>query len=74
MNGQRGLFMLTDKAPAIKAGEYKYMTQGGIPVGNLLVMFSIFSNEKDFVDVSIARSRTLRSAIPSPERPACFAG
>ena len=31
------------------------MTQGGIPVGNLLVMFTIFSNEKDSVDVPIAR-------------------
>jgi len=35
-------FTLTDKAPSIKAGEYKYMTQGG-------------SDEKDSVDVPIAR-------------------
>jgi hypothetical protein len=33
---------LTDKAPGIKAGEYRYMTQGG-------------SDEKDSVDVPIAR-------------------
>jgi len=58
LKGKTGLgyyFSITDKAPAIKAGEYKYMTQGGIPVGNLLVMFTIFSNEKDSVDVPIAR-------------------
>jgi hypothetical protein len=58
LKGKTGLghyFSITDKAPAIKAGEYKYMTQGGIPVGNLLVMFTIFSNEKDSVDIPIAR-------------------
>ena len=48
-------FSLTDKSPAIKPGEYRYMTQGGIPVGSLLVMFTIFSNEKDSVDIPIAR-------------------
>ena len=56
--GKTGLgyyFSITDEAPSIKAGEYRYMTQGGIPVGNLLVMFTIFSNEKDSVDVPIAR-------------------
>jgi hypothetical protein len=42
MNGERGLFMLTDRTPSIKAGEYKYMTQGG-------------SDEKDSVDVPIVR-------------------
>jgi hypothetical protein len=31
------------------------MTQGGIPVGNLLVTFTIFYNAKDSVDVPIAR-------------------
>ena len=48
-------FSITDKAPSIKAGEYKYMTQGGVPVGDLLVMFTIFSNERDSADVPIAR-------------------
>ena len=58
LKGKTGLgyyFSITDKAPAIKAGEYKYMSQGGIPVGNLLVMFTILSNEKDAVDIPIAR-------------------
>jgi hypothetical protein len=58
IKGKTGLgyhFSVTDKAPSIKPGEFKYMTQGGIPVGNLLVMFTIFSNEKDSVDVPIAR-------------------
>jgi hypothetical protein len=48
-------FSITDKAPAFKAGEYKSVTHCGIPVGNLLVMFTIFSNEKESVDVSSAR-------------------
>jgi len=47
-------FSITDRAPSIKAGEYKYMTQGGVPVGDLLVMFTIFYNEKDSLDVPIA--------------------
>jgi hypothetical protein len=47
--------MLTDKAPRIKPGEFKYMSQGGIPVGDLVVMFTIFYNAKDSVDVPIAR-------------------
>jgi hypothetical protein len=45
LKGKTGLgyyFSITDKAPAIKAGEYKYMTQSG-------------SDEKDSVDVPIAR-------------------
>jgi hypothetical protein len=58
LKGKTGLgyyFSITDKAPAIKAGEYKYMSQGGIPVGSLLVMFTIFSNEKDSVDIPVVR-------------------
>ena len=45
LKGKTGLgyyFSITDNAPAIKAGEYKYMTQSG-------------SDEKDSVDVPIAR-------------------
>jgi hypothetical protein len=58
LRGKTGLgnyFSITDKAPAIKVGEFKHMTQGCIPVGNLLVMFTIFSNEKDSMDIPIAR-------------------
>jgi len=38
-------FALTDKAP--KAGEFKYLAQGGLGVGDLLLMFTILTNEKD---------------------------
>jgi hypothetical protein len=65
LKGKTGLgyyFSLTDKAPSIKAGEFKYMIQGGIPVGNLLVMFTILYNAKDSVDVPIAQE-ILASAI-----------
>jgi len=58
IKGKTGIgyyFSITDKAPSIKAGDYRYMTQGGIPVGTLLVMFTILSNEKDSVDIPIAR-------------------
>jgi hypothetical protein len=58
LKGKTGVgyyFSITDKAPSVKAGEFKYMTQGGIPVGSLLVMFTIFSNEKDSVGVTVAR-------------------
>ena len=58
IKGKMGIdyyFRITDKAPSIKAGEYRYMNQGGIPVSNLLVMFTILSNEKDSVDIPIAR-------------------
>jgi hypothetical protein len=46
-SGTGWYFTLTDKASHIKPGEYKYMTQGGIGVGHLLVMFTIFTNEED---------------------------
>jgi hypothetical protein len=38
-------FVLTDKAP--KAGEFKYMAQGALGVGDLRLMFTILTNEKD---------------------------
>ncbi len=38
-------FTLTDKAP--KRGEFKYMTRGGIGVGNLLLRFTILYHKKD---------------------------
>jgi hypothetical protein len=58
LKGKTGLgyyFTLTDKAPSIKPGEFKYMSQGGIPVGDLLVMFTIFYNAKHSADAPIAR-------------------
>jgi hypothetical protein len=38
-------FTLTDKAP--KPGEWKYMTQGGVGVADLFLMFTIFTNDSD---------------------------
>ena len=52
IKGKTGLgyyFSITDKAPGIKAGEYKYMTQGG-------------GDEKDSVEVPIAR-QTVANAV-----------
>lgn len=40
-------FSITDKAPKLEPGEYRYMTQGGCGVGDLLVIFTIFSNTKN---------------------------
>jgi hypothetical protein len=53
-SGTGWYFTLTDKASDIKLGEYKYMTQGGIGVGQLLVMFTIFTNEKDSAQIPAA--------------------
>ncbi len=38
-------FSLTDKAP--KSGEYKYLTQGSLGVGDLLISFTILTHEKE---------------------------
>jgi hypothetical protein len=53
-SGTGWYFTLTDKASHTKPGEYKYMTQGGIGVGHLLVMFTIFTNDKDSADIPAA--------------------
>jgi len=48
MRGRSGnsfCFPLTDKAP--RPGEWKYMTQGGVGVADLLLMFTIFTNVRD---------------------------
>jgi len=47
-------YTLTDKTPDIKPGEFKFVTQGGVGVGKLLVMFTIFTNEKDSAVVPAA--------------------
>lgn len=39
---------LTDKTSKSKPGDYKYMTQGGLGVGDLELVFTILSNKKDF--------------------------
>jgi hypothetical protein len=60
-SGSGWYFTLTDKASHIKPGEYKYMTQGGIGVGHLLVMFTIFTNEKDSPHIPAALEMVARA-------------
>lgn len=43
VSGSGYYFSATDRAP--KPGEYKHLTQGIVPVGELLVTFTILSNE-----------------------------
>ncbi len=47
--GKKGYYVrLTDKAP--KPGEYRYMTQGGIGEGNLLLVFTFLTNSETTTD------------------------
>ena len=59
-------FSATDRAP--KAGEYKYMTQGMLIVGNIAPAFSIFSND-DAGDVLPALLSMMRSAVHVQQTP-----
>ena len=52
-------FSLTDKAP--NPGEYRYMTRGGIGVGNLLLSLTVLHRVKDSESVEAALS-ALREA------------
>jgi len=45
-------FSATDRAP--NPGEYKYLTQGMLPVGELVVTFTILSNDGGEAAVSAA--------------------
>ena len=48
LNGTRGegyYFVLSDKAPG--PGEYEYLMQGALSVGEILVVFSLFTQEPD---------------------------
>lgn len=56
-------YTLTDKTPQLTPGEYRYMTQGGLIAGDLLLMFTILTNEKG--SPVVAESiEMLRSARP----------
>jgi hypothetical protein len=58
-NGTGYYFSATDKAP--NPGEYKYMTQGILPVGRLVVTFTILTN--DGRDSAVTQSlKALQSA------------
>jgi len=45
VDGRGYYYTLTDKAP--RPGEYRYMTHGGIGVGNILLVVTVLSSEKD---------------------------
>ncbi len=47
ISGNGYYYSLTDKAP--KPGEYKYMTQGGIGIGRLLLAFTILTHTSDSI-------------------------
>lgn len=51
-------FSATDRAPG--AGEYKYMTQGMLPVGGLLVTFTVLTNDgqQSVIDDALTALRT----------------
>ena len=42
-NGRGFYFLATDRAPA--PGEWKYLTQGAVGVGNVLLVFTILTND-----------------------------
>lgn len=58
-------FSVTDHAP--KPGEYKYMTQGILPVGVLMLPFTVYTNDgqQDIVTEALAM---LKSTIHSNEK------
>ena len=60
LSGPGYYFSVTDRAP--RPGEYKYMTKGMIRVGDLLVSFTILTNDnqRDIVTDAIAM---LKSAV-----------
>ena len=53
-------FAATDRAP--KPGEYKYMTQGILPVGELVVTFTVLTNDGQ-MSVIEAALEALRRAV-----------
>lgn len=63
MKGTSGIgfyFTATDKAP--KPGEYKFLAQGLIRVGDLMVSFTILTNDgqKEFVSKALTMLRTAK--------------
>ena len=58
-------FSVTDPAP--KPGEYKHMTQGILPVGILLLPFTIYTNDGQ-QDIVTDALTMLKSAIHSNEK------
>jgi hypothetical protein len=58
-------FSVTDHAP--KPGEYKYMTQGILPVGVLMLPFTVYTNDGQ-QDIVTEALTMLKSAIHSNEK------
>ena len=66
MGGGQGpgyYFDATDRAP--KPGEFKYMTQGAVAVGNLVCTFTILTNDKE----SAVKNKTLTMVSRAGWRP-----
>jgi hypothetical protein len=59
-SGKGYYFEATDRAP--KPGEYKYMTQGILPVGELVVTFTVLTNDgqRSVIDAAL---EALRRAV-----------
>jgi len=58
-HGNGFLFDLSDSDA--EQGEYKYLTQGGLAAGKLLLLFSLFSNDDQFI-LKELMLRTIKSA------------
>jgi hypothetical protein len=68
------VFTLTDKAPA--PGEFKYLTQGNLRIGELQVIFTLLSGEESAAEkgqalrmLSAARQLTKGLEAPGKEKP-----
>lgn len=61
-------FSLTDKAP--KPGEFKYLTQGTLGLGDLLITFTILTNEKEAEVIREARAMLRKASqdLPTPSQ------
>ena len=62
-NGQGYYFLATDRAPA--PGEWKYLTQGAVGVGSVLVVFTILTNDGQD-DIAAAALDMVRHATLQP--------
>jgi hypothetical protein len=62
-NGPGYYFSATDRDP--KPGDFKYMTQGAVRVGELVCTFTILTND----DKSVAKNKTLSMLSKSIQRP-----
>ena len=64
-DGQGYYFQLTDSSA--DEDEYRYLTQGALGVGQVLLVFSLFSNDSEGI-LSEAMFRSLKSAHHSARK------